>query len=86
MADTGVEISPSVIVRISNNSELLIGSGSTIGLYTILDLLIDPNTTLAHRFILMIGSLVAIYEFNNIQPPRAKIEIGDSFFLSQHVS
>ena len=82
----GVEISPSVIIRNGKDSELSIGSGSIIGAYTILDLLIDPNASFPQRSILVIGSCVAINEFNNIRPSGAKIEIGDGCLISQYVS
>jgi len=62
-----VQIDPTAVIRFSEGSILEIGPGSTIGAYSILDLLPYPNSPSVSHSSLTIGSRVAINEFNNIR-------------------
>jgi acetyltransferase-like isoleucine patch superfamily enzyme len=82
----GVEIAPSVIVRVAAKSILEIGNGTVIGPYSIIDLLADPVAFNPVPSKLIIGKRVAINEFNNIRVGGGEIHIGDNCLISQFVS
>ena len=81
-----VQIDPTAVIRFSEGSILEIGPGSTIGAYSILDLLPYPNSPSVSHSSLTIGSRVAINEFNNIRVGGGDITIGDNCLISQFVS
>lgn len=83
-----VNVSEKAIIRLAPGSRLLIGVGSTIGPFTVLDLTDDPNsngTDIVHAR-LEIGRRTAINEFNNIRAAGGTILIGDNCLLSQYVT
>ncbi len=81
----GVGIAPEAMIHTDSNSELIIGRGSTIGPYTILNLIGDPKQVgCCSR--LEIGTNTAINEFNNIRAGGATIRIGDNCLFSQYIS
>lgn len=82
----GVAIDQRAIVRLAPGSVLEIGEGSTIGAYTVLDLLPDPRGAASSMCRLVVGRRVAINEFNNIRAGGGGIEIGDGCLVSQYVS
>ena len=63
----GVEIAATALVRVGPHATLEIGRGTTIGPYSILDLLDDPLAEAPSASRLVIGQRVAINEFNNIR-------------------
>lgn len=70
----------------TERAKLEIGAGTTIGDYTILDLLDDPNDPQSYQTSLILGERVAINEFNNIRAGGSCINIGDGVLISQYVS
>ena len=82
----GVALDPKAIVRLAPGGRLEIGEGSTIGPFTILDLLGDPQDPAAAPDSLIIGRRVAINEFNNLRAGGGGISIGDGCLISQYVS
>ena len=82
----GVGIDTTVMIRLATNSFIDIGEGTTIGAYTILDLLNDPQDADATESKVIIGKRVAINEFNNIRASGGEIRIGDGCLVSQFVS
>lgn len=82
----GVALDPLAIVRLGPGSWLEIGEGSSIGPYTLLDLLGDPADPAAGGDSLVIGRRVAINEFNNLRAGGGGIRIGDGCLISQYVS
>ncbi len=82
----GVEVAPSVLIRLSPGAVLDIGAGSVIGPYSILDLQSDPVSATPLRPQLHIGRRVAINEFNNIRASGGIIEIGNDCLIAQYVS
>jgi acetyltransferase-like isoleucine patch superfamily enzyme len=82
----GVSIDHTVMIRLNASSSLEIGKGTSIGAYTILDLLPDPTGIKNTPSKIMIGKRVAINEFNNIRASGGEICIGDGCLLSQFVS
>lgn len=82
----GVALDPLAIVRLGPGSRLEIGEGSSVGPYSILDLLGDPADPAAGGDSLVIGRRVAINEFNNLRAGGGGIRIGDGCLVSQYVS
>lgn len=82
----GVEIAATALVRVGPHAMLEIGRGTTIGPYSILDLLDDPLAAAPSASRLVIGQRVAINEFNNIRASGGEIYIGDGCLVSQFVS
>lgn len=74
------------MIRTDCNSQLSIGEGTSIGAFSIIDLLSDPNAPAASCSSLTIGRRVAINEFNNIRVSGGSISIGDGTLISQRVS
>jgi acetyltransferase-like isoleucine patch superfamily enzyme len=81
-----VKIALSAVIRMDPGAILEIGEGTTIGMYTILDLLNDPLAREPVPARLKIGRMVAINEFNNIRASGGTVEIGDGCLISQYVS
>lgn len=81
-----VSISPLAIINTDSLSTLIIGCGSSIGPYAVLDLLSDPLATSPSPSVLRIGQRTAINEFNSIRAAGAEIVIGDYCLLSQYVA
>lgn len=82
----GVGMEPTVLVRLSSSAVLEIGEGTTVGAYSILDLLEDSLSQPLSHSRLIIGKRVAINEFNNIRVGGGEIQIGDNCLISQYVS
>lgn len=82
----GVAIDQRAIVRLAPGSVLKIGEGSTIGAFSVLDLLADPCGDADSAGKLHVGRRVAINEFNNLRAGGGDIEIGDACLVSQYVS
>lgn len=81
-----VGLDPTVIWRVPDSAEISIGPGTTIGAYTLIDLLPDPLAPDASSGGLRIGSRVAINEFNNLRAAGSWIEIGDGCLIAQFVT
>lgn len=81
-----VAIDPKSVLRLSATGQLQIGAGSTIGAYTIIDLLGDPAGPPGASGDLIIGQRVAVNEFNNLRAGGGGISIGDGCLVSQFVS
>lgn len=81
----GVALDPQAILRLAPGSRLEIGEGSSVGPFSILDLLGDPLAPAAPDS-LIIGRRVAINEFNNLRAGGGGISIGDGCLISQYVS
>ncbi len=82
----GVLFDPTVILRLPPTARLDIGSGTSIGAYTVLDLLSDPLAADGQASRLLIGARVAVNEFNNIRPAGSTICIGDGCLIAQFVT
>jgi serine acetyltransferase len=82
----GVGIAGTALIRLDSRSQLEIGPGTTIGAYTMLDLLSDPNAPEPMPSRLIIGPRVTINEFNNIRVSGGDIFIGEGCLISQYVS
>ena len=82
----GVSISPLALIRMGEYCTLEIGSGSTIGAYSILDLKNDPLDEVPVMSIIKIGQRTAINEFNNIRASGGEILIGSDCLISEYVS
>ncbi len=82
----GVGIDQTVIIRLAPLSKLEIGRETTIGAYSIIDLLSDPLNPDISVSQLTIGNRVAINEFNNIRVGGSHIIIGDHCLISQFVT
>ena len=79
-------MSPLVMVRMGQYSELEIGSGCIIGPYSILDLQNDPLDVPPVPSVIRIGQRTAINEFNNLRSSGGEIVIGNDCLISQFVS
>jgi acetyltransferase-like isoleucine patch superfamily enzyme len=72
------------MLQLDSHAELGIGPGSTIGPYTVVNMISDPVRPGRSR--LEIGTNTAINEFNNIRAGGASVRIGNNCLFSQYVS
>jgi len=82
----GASISPSAIIEIGEHVRIEINGPISIGAYTVLILMDDPNTTNPLPVGLKIDHHTSIGEFNNIRSSGGEIVIGHHCMISQFVS
>ncbi|MCA1554303.1 MAG: acyltransferase [Chloroflexi bacterium] len=82
----GVMIAETAMLRLGPDSTLEMGRGTTVGAYSILDLLDDPLAGVPAHSRLVIGKRVAINEFSNIRASGGELYIGDGCLISQFVT
>ncbi len=81
-----VGISPYAMLQLDRGSILSIGPGSTVGPFTLINLVRDPLATCGSRSELRIGARTAVNEFNNIRAGSSVVTIGSHCLISQFVS
>ena len=82
----GVDVAWQAAIYSESDSQLIIGKGTTIGPYTVLNLISDPQSKQKCPSVLEIGENTAINEFNNIRAGNCLIRIGSNCLISQYVS